>query len=203
MLCTSFAYVMEMFNVFHNDINVAHNVIHIVGNFWFMTFFKQLWMTSTTRECIPVGCVPPACWPYPSMHCTGGGLPGEGCLPRGGCLPRPRGVWQTPSFNRMTDRCKNITLPQRAVIMNDTDDIMNDKKGSNIMNDIEQLCILQTVYLLTMLCILKISTLNVKSSIAKCDSKCTYVAYMVQWFPYGTLSWSCREPAFFPSRWAM
>ena len=33
MLCTSFAYVMEMFNVFHNDINVAHNVIHIVGNF--------------------------------------------------------------------------------------------------------------------------------------------------------------------------
>ena len=25
-----------------------------------------------------MGCVPPACWPYPNMHCTGGG-----CLPRG------------------------------------------------------------------------------------------------------------------------
>ena len=65
-------------------------------------------------------------------------------------------------------------------IMNDIDDIMNDKKGPNIMNDIGQLCTRQTVYVLTMLCILKISTLNVESSIAKCDSKCTYVAYMVQ-----------------------
>ena len=120
------------------------------------------------------------------MHCTGG------CLPRGvsalGGVSAQKGVStqaqgcvaDPPIFNRMTDRCKNITLPQRAVIMNDTDDIMNDKKGSNIMNDIEQLCILQTVYLLNMLCILKISTLNVESSIAKCDSKCTYVAYMVQ-----------------------
>ena len=34
-------------------------------------------MTSWKQECIPVGCVPPACWPYPSMHCLGG------CLPRG------------------------------------------------------------------------------------------------------------------------
>ena len=27
------------------------------------------------QECIPVGCVPPACWPYPSMHCAGGCIP--------------------------------------------------------------------------------------------------------------------------------
>ena len=33
-------------------------------------------------------------------------------------------------------------------IMNDINDIMNDKKGHNIMNDIEQLCISQTAYLL-------------------------------------------------------
>ena len=46
------------------------------------------------HECIPVGCVPPACWPYPSMHCVGGCLLGGsgdvflggGCLPRGVCL---------------------------------------------------------------------------------------------------------------------
>ena len=25
------------------------------------------------QDCIPVGCVPTACWPYPSMHCTVGG----------------------------------------------------------------------------------------------------------------------------------
>ena len=24
------------------------------------------------QECIPVGCVPPACWSYPSMHCMAG-----------------------------------------------------------------------------------------------------------------------------------
>ena len=24
------------------------------------------------QECIPVECVPSACWPYPSMHCAGG-----------------------------------------------------------------------------------------------------------------------------------
>ena len=53
------------------------------------------------------------------------GLPRDGCLPGGscclgvsmcgGCRPRgclPGGVCQTPRVNRMTDRCKNITLPQ-------------------------------------------------------------------------------------------
>ena len=35
------------------------------------------------QECIPVGCVPPACWPYPSMHC-GGGVPAWGCTYLGG-----------------------------------------------------------------------------------------------------------------------
>ena len=33
-------------------------------------------------------------------------------------------------------------------IMNDINDIMNDKKGHNIINDIEQLCLSQTAYLL-------------------------------------------------------
>ena len=31
------------------------------------------------QECIPVGCVPPAYWSYPSMHCGGG------CTFLGGC----------------------------------------------------------------------------------------------------------------------
>ena len=64
-------------------------------------FFKQ--------DCIPVGCVPSA-----AVAVSCGGLPGR-CLPRGvsaqeGCLPWG-GVCQTP-LNRITDRCKNITLPQ-------------------------------------------------------------------------------------------
>ena len=82
-------------------------------------FLSMLYETTEwTQECIPVGCVPPACWPYPSMHWAvvgclpGGGLcPGDvwsgGCMlrgvgvyPRGGCLSGggclPRGVLQTP-----------------------------------------------------------------------------------------------------------
>ena len=43
------------------------------------------------QECIPVGCVPPACCPY---------------------LPACPGT--PPPVNRMTDRCKNITLPQTS-----------------------------------------------------------------------------------------
>ena len=77
----------------------------------------------------------------PSMHCSGGtwswgvhgpggctwsggGVPGLGGVPgpRGwgmylvlGGVPGPRGVpAQVPPVNRMTDRCKNITLPQTS-----------------------------------------------------------------------------------------
>ena len=96
------------------------------------------------QECIPVGCVPAAHWPYAGRGGGGiqsrGGLPGLGGLglwSRGG-LPSPGGVsgpggvclvwgglWSRggfsladpparenppPPVNRMTDRCKNITL---------------------------------------------------------------------------------------------
>ena len=46
------------------------------------------------QVCIKVGCVPPSCWPYPVVS-RGWGV-------------SDRGV------NRMTDRCKNITLPQTS-----------------------------------------------------------------------------------------
>ena len=40
----------------------------------FPYFIKQV--------CIPVGCLPPACWPYPVVS-EGGGVFAEGvCLPR-------------------------------------------------------------------------------------------------------------------------
>ena len=75
------------------------------------------------QECIPVGCVPPVCWPHPSMHWAGGVYPsmhwaGGLCIPActgaggvsalGWCLPG--GVWQRPPVNRMADRRKNITF---------------------------------------------------------------------------------------------
>ena len=47
-------------------------------------------------------------------NCLPGEVSAQGGLPRGVCLRGclPRGVYQTPPMNRMTDRCKNITLPQ-------------------------------------------------------------------------------------------
>ena len=63
----------------------------------------------------------------PSMHCAGGGVcsqggvsaPGGsvcswGCLLPGGCIPACNGADPLPPVNRMTDRCKNITLPQTS-----------------------------------------------------------------------------------------
>ena len=69
------------------------------------------------QECIPVGCVPAARRPYAGVCFPGG------CLVRGGLLPEgvsgPGGVVSQhalrqkpppPLVNRMTNRCKNITL---------------------------------------------------------------------------------------------
>ena len=98
------------------------------------------------QDCIPVGCVSPACCPYlPACTAQGGdaclwsggpaSAPGGGCLvlggggvcsrrgsawSRGGCLPLVLGGVcipacngaDPPSVNRITDACKNITLPQ-------------------------------------------------------------------------------------------
>ena len=52
-------------------------------------------MISVKKECIPVGCVPPA------LYRTGGGglCQGDPLLP----------------VNNMTDRCKNITSPQTSL----------------------------------------------------------------------------------------
>ena len=67
------------------------------------------------QECIPVGCVPLQ-WTLGGDVCPRGVCWGGVCW-RGGCLLRsvcPGGVCQTPPppVDRMTDRCKNITLLQ-------------------------------------------------------------------------------------------
>ena len=54
----------------------------------------------------------------PSMHCAGGAVSVTGGLPQvpgsglGGDIPACNGA--DPPMNRMTDRCKNITLPQTS-----------------------------------------------------------------------------------------
>ena len=59
---------------------------------------KRRWQPKE-QECIPVGCVPPACWPYPSMHC-GGDVPARGVPAKG--LYLPRGV---PAGGDLPRRC--------------------------------------------------------------------------------------------------
>ena len=60
------------------------------------------------QECIPVGCV---------TYIVSGAVTAGGVCPGGGCLPG-EGVSQhalrgtPPPVDRMTDRCKNITLPK-------------------------------------------------------------------------------------------
>ena len=63
------------------------------------------------QECIPVGCVyHPLQWPSQGeegVSALGGSA--QGWVSARGCLPRWGGVCLG---DRMTDRCKNITLPQ-------------------------------------------------------------------------------------------
>ena len=72
---------------------------------------------SETRS-IPVGCVPPACWPYLPACTAPEGLYGTGG--RGGLGVSQHALRQTPPpVNKIIDPCKNIIFPQlrlRAVI---------------------------------------------------------------------------------------
>ena len=77
--------------------------------------------TTTKQKYIPVGCVPSG-----GVSAPGGCLPAKAVSARGGvsaqvgmCLRRGVSVCagglsacQIPPMNRMTDMCKNITLPQ-------------------------------------------------------------------------------------------
>ena len=80
-----------------------------------------------TQVCIAVVCVPPACLPYPWGSASGGSAsrgvcptPGGGSaqqpsgLPTGGGLHPGVGADSLPTVNRMTYRCKNVTLPQTS-----------------------------------------------------------------------------------------
>ena len=65
-------------------------------------------MKTYKQECIPVGCLPP------TLYRTGGLSPGGGLCP-GGSQSGGSSIRETPSpVNRMTDKCKNTTLPQTS-----------------------------------------------------------------------------------------
>ena len=84
-------------------------------------FANSYWDVTSKQECIPVGCVLAARRPYAGICFPGGWgglLPGGVSAPGGWCL-LPGGLLRggipacteaDPPVNRMTDRCKNITL---------------------------------------------------------------------------------------------
>ena len=83
--------------------------------------FTPRWQWQNKQECIPVGCVPPGAvavlrgsppgTPHtPTPHPPGAGTPGTRHPPGPG-TPQDQ---TPPPVNRMTDRCKNITLPQTS-----------------------------------------------------------------------------------------
>ena len=90
---------------------------------YFICYFNCAIFTGTIfslkQECIPVGCVPPACCPYfPACTAPGavpglgvylvpGGVPGPG---PGGYLPRYSPLWT----EFLTHASENITLPQTS-----------------------------------------------------------------------------------------
>ena len=92
----------------------------------FLTHYRRgfVWRAcrhSRRQECTPVGCVPSVAVAMCIPACTGQGVSARGCVCPGGCLPEgclPGGVYpdmhwsRHPPVDRMTDRCKNITIPQ-------------------------------------------------------------------------------------------
>ena len=69
----------------------------------------------------PGGCTWSRGVPGPGVGCTWfpGGVPGQGGVPGPGGVPRPGGVYLVPGqvlppVNRMTNRCKNITLAKTS-----------------------------------------------------------------------------------------
>ena len=94
-------------------------VLSLILNMWLIWHGQQ--------ECIPVGCVPPACWPYPVVsHVSRGGLsnPLPGCKPprmqtpleeadSPGHVTSDSGKPHPPSRGQ-TNTCEIITLPQTS-----------------------------------------------------------------------------------------
>ena len=91
----------------------------------------QRFQRNFKQECIPVGCIPATCRPYAGVCFPGGsglgGVCSQGVSGQGGGVCSWGGVWSEvgclllgggipacteadPPVNRMTDKCKNITL---------------------------------------------------------------------------------------------
>ena len=70
------------------------------------------WLVDLKQECIPVGCVPPACWPYPIVSHGGFASGGGGSASMGWADPPV--MWPVMHAERPTPQCGQTpvkTLP--------------------------------------------------------------------------------------------
>ena len=73
---------------------------------------RPLWGVHGPGWCMVLGVHGPRGCMVPGMHGPGGGAWSQGCMVPGASQHALR---QTPPVNRMTDRCKNITLSQTSL----------------------------------------------------------------------------------------
>ena len=99
---------LPLFEDFLNQRNLKRKMHHAsyfqsYDNWWLVVCCCKFGFNPQLQDCIPVGCIPPACWPYPpacTVHCAGGG----GCLARGGSgpggylVPGEGGAWSWVGF---------------------------------------------------------------------------------------------------------
>ena len=156
----------------------------VPNSYSFMRFFLFILQTknSEQQECIPVGCVPAAQWPYAGICFRGGGVCsrrgsalGGGCLLPGGVCYQgvlllggvcseggvsalggvcsqggvggcgiPACTQAAPPVNRMTDRCKNITLATTSLTNGRSHRAINRKVSNDSFLQQHSLCFVTT-----------------------------------------------------------
>ena len=130
---------LPLFEDFLNLRNLKRKMHHAsyfqsYDNWWLVVCCCKFGFTPQLQDCIPVGCIPPACWPYPPA-CTvqgeclapGGSAPGGYLVPGEGGAWSWVGVWcwgvvskhalrQTPPpwTEFLTHATENVTLPQTS-----------------------------------------------------------------------------------------
>ena len=139
LLQVSLICCLPLFEDFLNLRNLKRKMHHAsyfqsYDNWWLVVCCCKFGFNPQLQDCIPVGCIPPACWPYPPACTVQGGAWPQGDLLLGGTWSREREVsglgWVSgpggwyPSMHWgrlpplwtefLTHATENVTLPQTS-----------------------------------------------------------------------------------------